>query len=50
MAGSVRFISKAGREEKKFAACTGAVISLRWNYDGSTLATCGEDGCGRPFD
>lgn len=42
--GSVRFISKAGREEKKFAACTGAAISLRWNHDATALVTAGEDG------
>lgn len=42
--GTVRFLSKSGREEKKFTACTGAVISLRWNYDATALVTAGEDG------
>ena len=42
--GTYRFISKAGREEKKVQAHHGAVISIRWNYDGSALLTAGEDG------
>lgn len=37
-------MSKAGREEKKVEAASGAVIALRWNYDGSALVTAGEDG------
>lgn len=42
--GSVRLILKTGRQEKKVDACTAAVISVKWNYDGSTLVTAGEDG------
>ena len=37
-------MSKTGREEKRVEAAAGAVISLRWNYDGSALVTAGEDG------
>lgn len=37
-------MSKSGREEKKVAAHEGAVVSLRWNHDGSALVTAGEDG------
>ena len=42
--GTFRLMSKTGREEKKVEAAVGAVISLRWNYDGSALVTAGEDG------
>lgn len=43
--GSSRLISKLGREEKKAQACeSGAVISLKWNYDGTALMTASEDG------
>merc|ERR1719284_1172366 len=37
-----------GREEKKVEqkdAHRGACISLKWSFDGSALATAGEDGC-----
>lgn len=38
-------MSKSGREEKKVQVCeAGAIISLKWNNDGSALATAGEDG------
>lgn len=43
-AGTFRIMSKTGREEKKVEAHHGAVIALRWNYDGSALVTGGEDG------
>lgn len=43
--GSFKLISKSGREEKAVAeAHVGAVITLRWSHDGTTLATGGEDG------
>eukprot|EP00953_Heterococcus_sp_UTEX-ZZ885_P008920 5292-Heterococcus_DN1.PRE.2 len=43
--GTVRLITRAGREEKKVdSAHTGAVIRVAWAYDGSALASCGEDG------
>mmetsp|Transcript_24926 Transcript_24926/g.44327 ORF Transcript_24926/g.44327 Transcript_24926/m.44327 type:complete len:775 (+) Transcript_24926:94-2418(+) len=32
------------REEKKISAHTGAVISVKWNWDGSALISAGEDG------
>lgn len=43
--GSFRIVSETGREEKKVDAHRGAVISLRWSFDGSAIATAGEDGC-----
>lgn len=42
--GTFRLIAKTGREEKKVQACDGAVIMLKWNYDGTALVTSGEDG------
>lgn len=42
--GSFRLISETGREEKKVEAHRGAVIALKWSFDGSALATAGEDG------
>jgi intraflagellar transport protein 80 len=43
--GSFRIVSKTGREEKKVeASAIAALIALRWNLDGSALATAGEDG------
>lgn len=42
--GTFRLISEMGREEKKVDAHRGAVISLRWSFDGSAIATAGEDG------
>lgn len=32
------------REEKKISAHVGAVISVKWNWDGSALISAGEDG------
>lgn len=45
--GKVRFVSKAGRVEKVVEAHRGAVIDLRWSFDGSALLTGGEDGCAK---
>jgi intraflagellar transport protein 80 len=41
--GTFRLISKSGREEKKVEAHRGAVICLRLSYDGTAIATAGED-------
>jgi intraflagellar transport protein 80 len=44
--GTFRLINKNGREDKRVSGVSlGAVITLKWNYDGSALATGGEDGC-----
>ena len=38
-------MSKAGRVDKNVnEAHAGAIISIRWSYEGAALATCGEDG------
>ncbi|CCI46362.1 unnamed protein product [Albugo candida] len=42
--GTFRLITKSGREEKRVQASEGAVIALKWNYDGTALITAGEDG------
>ena len=43
--GSFKLVSKAGRIETNVSeAHTGAIISIKWNYEGSALATGGEDG------
>jgi intraflagellar transport protein 80 len=42
--GSMRLMSKSGRVEKVVEGHKGAVVSVRWNYEGTALATCGEDG------
>ncbi|KAI8818239.1 WD40-repeat-containing domain protein [Fimicolochytrium jonesii] len=42
--GKFYFCSKNGRVEKVVEAHTGAILSLRWNYEGSALVTVGEDG------
>jgi len=43
--GTVRFLSRSGREEgKKIQAHEGAVILLRWSHDGAAILTTGEDG------
>lgn len=42
--GTIRLMSRAGREEKKIDAHNGAVVRVAWNYDGSALCSCGEDG------
>jgi len=43
--GTFRIISETGREDKRVEAHRGAVIALKWSFDGSALATAGEDGC-----
>eukprot|EP00744_Colponema_vietnamica_P004654 GILI01006912.1.p1 GENE.GILI01006912.1~~GILI01006912.1.p1 ORF type:complete len:758 (-),score=200.90 GILI01006912.1:92-2365(-) len=42
--GTFKLYSRSGRLEKSVEAHRGAVISLRWSYEGSALATGGEDG------
>ena len=43
--GSFRIITRGGRVERHVPdAHRGACVSLRWNPDGTALATCGEDG------
>jgi intraflagellar transport protein 80 len=43
--GSFKLVSKAGRVEKNVAeAHQTAIISIKWNYEGSALCTSGEDG------
>ena len=42
--GKYHFISRNGRIEKSVDGHTGAVLAVRWNRDGSALATSGEDG------
>jgi len=42
--GTFKLFSKVGRLERSVEAHQGAVISIRWNFDGTAIATCGEDG------
>jgi len=45
--GTFRLLSETGREEKRVEgkdAHRGAIIALKWSFDGSALATAGEDG------
>jgi intraflagellar transport protein 80 len=42
--GTFRILTETAREEKRVDAHRGAVISLKWSFDGSALATAGEDG------
>ncbi|XP_034936884.1 intraflagellar transport protein 80 homolog isoform X2 [Chelonus insularis] len=42
--GKFHLINKNGRIEKSVDAHKGAVLSGKWNYDGSALLTAGEDG------
>ncbi|XP_071838228.1 intraflagellar transport protein 80 homolog [Apostichopus japonicus] len=42
--GKYHLISKSGRVEKSVDAHRGAVLCGRWSYDGSAMATSGEDG------
>jgi len=42
--GFFRLLGKNGKEEKKVEAHTGAVICLRFSYDGSSICTSGQDG------
>jgi len=42
--GTFKLITKGGRVERSVEAHQGAVVSVRWNFDGTAIATCGEDG------
>ncbi|KAJ3196529.1 Intraflagellar transport protein 80, partial [Entophlyctis luteolus] len=42
--GKFYLCSKAGRVEKIVEAHKGAVLALKWNYEGSALVSAGEDG------
>ena len=43
--GSFKLISKAGRKEISVSeAHSGAIIAIKWSYEGAALATAGEDG------
>lgn len=42
--GSFKIVGRSGRVEKSVEAHRGAVVTLRWTYDGTALATGGEDG------
>ncbi|VIO89049.1 Uncharacterized protein BM_BM3921 [Brugia malayi] len=42
--GKFYICNRNGRIEKAVEAHKGAVLSGRWSHDGSTFATCGEDG------
>jgi len=44
--GSFRLITKLGKVEKVVtdAHKNGALIALKWSYDGGSLVTAGEDG------
>mmetsp|Transcript_43977 Transcript_43977/g.71548 ORF Transcript_43977/g.71548 Transcript_43977/m.71548 type:complete len:763 (+) Transcript_43977:114-2402(+) len=42
--GTFKLVSKTGRLEKSVDAHKGAVIAIRWNYEGTALVTAGEDG------
>merc|ERR1712070_6114 len=42
--GTFKFITKAGRMERSVDAHQGAVVCVKWNFDGTAIATCGEDG------
>jgi intraflagellar transport protein 80 len=41
--GTIRLLNKSGREEKKVEAHRGAVICMKLSYDGTAIATAGED-------
>lgn len=42
--GTFKVLTRTGRLERNVDAHRGACISLKWSYDGTTLATGGEDG------
>lgn len=43
--GSFKLVSKAGRVEKNITeAHASAIVSIKWNYEGTAIATSGEDG------
>eukprot|EP00163_Fabomonas_tropica_P033271 TRINITY_DN8656_c0_g1_i1.p1 TRINITY_DN8656_c0_g1~~TRINITY_DN8656_c0_g1_i1.p1 ORF type:complete len:654 (+),score=157.92 TRINITY_DN8656_c0_g1_i1:218-2179(+) len=42
--GKFRLVTKSGRIEKLVEAHRGSLTALRWSFDGTALATAGEDG------
>jgi len=42
--GSFKIMGRNGRVEKSVDAHKGAVISIKWNYEGTAVVTVGEDG------
>ena len=42
--GTFKLVSKLGRVEYTVDAHKGAVVCMRWNYDGTSIASGGEDG------
>ena len=43
--GSFSLLGKSGREEKKVTqAHRGGITNIKWNFEGSAIATTGEDG------
>ncbi|KAL5961867.1 hypothetical protein TSMEX_010180 [Taenia solium] len=42
--GHFHLVNKSGRVEKSVEAHRGAVLGLKWSYNGDSFATCGEDG------
>ncbi|KAH8859384.1 Intraflagellar transport protein 80 like [Schistosoma japonicum] len=42
--GNCHIISKEGRIERTVVAHQGSVLSAKWNFDGTSFATSGEDG------
>ncbi|XP_046852298.1 intraflagellar transport protein 80 homolog [Xenia sp. Carnegie-2017] len=42
--GKYYFVSRNGRIEKAVEGHRGAILSIRWNQDGTAFATAGEDG------
>lgn len=42
--GTFKIINRTGRVEHSIEAHRGAVTSVRWSYEGTALATAGEDG------
>ncbi|XP_014664680.1 PREDICTED: intraflagellar transport protein 80 homolog [Priapulus caudatus] len=42
--GRLYLVSRTGKIEKKVEAHRGAVLSARWNHDGTALVSVGEDG------
>jgi len=42
--GKYYLLSRSGKIEKSIEAHVGAVLAIRWSYDGSAIASSGEDG------
>ncbi|KAJ3393213.1 Intraflagellar transport protein 80 [Lobulomyces angularis] len=42
--GKFYLLARSGRVEKKVEAHKGAILALKWSYEGSALLTAGEDG------